>query len=186
MIEDKVIQEDPRELMLRAKDGDGVAFGKLYELYFTPVYRYIYYRVQSKEEAEDLVQVVFVKVYRSISSFSDQGKSPLAYFFTIARNTIYDYWRKQNRVSLQEDIDIPDMRQDPVRQVEQQEASDLVRQGIQHLTDDQSEVITLKFINELSNQEIAELLSKSEESIRQLQSRGLQKLREHIRNPNTI
>ena len=88
---------DAKELMRLAKDGDSEAFGLLYSKYFVPVFRYIYLRLKNKEEAEDLAQTVFLRVYKSLTRFRDQGKEPLAYFFTIARNAIIDYWRKKKR-----------------------------------------------------------------------------------------
>ena len=91
-------EKDPKQLMQLAKNGDTEAFGQLYELYFKPVYRYIYLRTKSKEEAEDLSQVVFIKIFKSIGGFQEQNKQPLAYFFTIARNTVIDHWRKKKDI----------------------------------------------------------------------------------------
>ncbi|KKU85720.1 MAG: hypothetical protein UY14_C0015G0015 [Parcubacteria group bacterium GW2011_GWA1_47_9] len=64
-------ENDLKQLMQLAKNGDTEAFGRLYELYFTPVYRYIYLRTKNKEEAEDLSQAVFVKVFKSIGAFRE-------------------------------------------------------------------------------------------------------------------
>ena len=71
---DKNAESDARVLMELAKKGDTGAFGRLYELYFTPVYRYIYFRVRDRREAEDLIQIVFLKAYKSVSSFRDIGR----------------------------------------------------------------------------------------------------------------
>ena len=84
-------KNNPKILMELAKGGDSEAFGHIYHLYLTPVYRFIYFRLRNKEEAEDLTQTVFLKVYQSIHAFQVKNQSPLAYFLTIARNTVIDH-----------------------------------------------------------------------------------------------
>ncbi|MEK7554686.1 MAG: sigma-70 family RNA polymerase sigma factor [Patescibacteria group bacterium] len=172
---------DFRGLVRKAKDGDGEAFGMLYEQYFTPVYRYIYFRVRRKEEAEDLTQTVFVKAFEAMPRFRDIGKDPLAFFFTVARNTVINHWRKKHDV-LPDDPDatfrsVPDSGPGPERSAETNERLRLVWGAMSELTKEQREVITLRFVNELSNREIAAMLGKTEEAIRQLQARGLKSIR---------
>ena len=179
---------DPKALMRLAKGGDSEAFNCLYELYFVPVFRYISLRVKNKEEAEDLTQNVFLKVYRSIPDFQEQNKPPLAYFFTIARNTLIDSWRKKkdSTVNLEAISETPDPGANPQESTEKRVAAQAIRQIIQNLTEDQREVIILKFINEMPNNEIARLLEKSEDAIRQLQCRALKALREQIKNSELL
>lgn len=173
--------EDEFLLLEQAKGGDATAFGELYRLYFAPIYRYIYFRVKHAEEAEDLTQSVFTRVYASLDRYEHRGSPLLAFLYTVARNAIIDYWRKKKSVTfddpehLQAEIDaaqkiVPEL-QDPFD-------SATLRSAIQRLTDDQQEVVVLRFINDLPNRDIAEQLGKSEEAIRQLQSRALKALRQ--------
>lgn len=189
-MEEDNFQNDPKILMRLAKSGDTEAFGRLYELYFAPVFRYIYFRVKNKEEANDLAQTVFLKIFRSISNFSEQNKSPLAYFFTVARNTVIDHWRTKREVLLDNSESvfeqIPDKANNPLELVEKEEISQAVRRAIKQLTDDQQEVMVLKFINEMPNKEIAALLGKTEEAVRQLQCRAIKALRQILKNQNLI
>ncbi len=177
-------------LMQLAKSGNTEAFGRLYEIYFVPVFRYIYYRIKNREETEDLVQTVFLKAYRSIPNFEEQNKSPLAYFFTIARNAVIDYWRarKNNRSGDPEQIfeQIADNRTNPTDAVEKEGVKKILHRAIAQLTEDQREVVTLKFINGMSNKEIAGLLEKTEEAVRQLQCRGLKTLRQILKKENIL
>lgn len=176
----------PEQLILRAKDGDADAFGLLYKEYFVPVFRYIYLRVKSKEEAEDLAQTVFLKVYQSVSRFEWRGKSPLAYFFTVARNTLIDYCRKKKSISV-EDVEEQNAglaKEEVKRQIENYDARRLVEAAINELKGFYKEVITLKFLQELNNAEIAEILGKSEAAIRQAQCRALKILREKFKEHN--
>jgi len=180
---------DAKELMRLAKDGDSEAFGLLYKKYFVPVFRYVYLRLKNKEEAEDLAQTVFLRVYKSLPRFQDQGKEPLAYFFTIARNAIIDYWRKKKDWKLDDDEEA-DKKEVNVNNNEAERISDrcdnaeLVRQALSELDDTRREVIVLRFMEGFSNKEIAELIGKSEEAVRQIQCRALKFLRDKFKNLN--
>lgn len=172
---------DPKDLIIEAKGGNKGAFGKLYELYYSPVYRYIYFRIRKKEDVEDLVQVVFLKVYESIEKYQEKGTDPLAYFFTVARNTVIDYLRKKQNLKLYENSNIETDKDNPEDFAQINEQLRLVNRAIQALNDDQKEVIILKFMTGLSNKEIAKHIKKSEDSIRQTQHRALKILKVKLR-----
>lgn len=179
-----------KRLMQLAKEGDTEAFGRIYEIYFLPVFRYIYFRVQDRVEAEDLTQNVFLKIFNSIENFRVQDKSPLAYFFTVARNTVIDYWRKKKNIAESDNtkriVNMPDSQKDPKKLLEEREKEETVLEAIKHLTEDQQEVIVLKFIQGFSNKEISKILGKTEDAIRQIQCRALRVLREHLNNFKNI
>jgi len=180
------LQNDPKELMRKAKADDSEAYGQLYELYFTPIFRYIYLRVRDKEEANDLAQTVFLKVFTALPNFKEQNKSPLAYFFTVSRNTVIDYWRTKKETKVDDFDAIAERTADdgasPQKSYEDKENQAFIHRTLQELTDIQQEVITLKFISELSNKEIAELLEKTETAVRQLQCRALKSLKIILKN----
>ena len=188
-MEEPQLRTDPILLMELAKRGDTDAFGRLYELYFTPIFRYAYFRVRSIHAAEDITQEVFLKAYRSIENFEDKNKPPLAYFFTIARNTVIDYWRKKKDVLFGEDEAwerIPDENSDPMETADRKGIANSIRRNITTLTQEQQEVIVLKFINEMSYREIAEMLDKSEDAVRQLQCRALRALRKELKDKRIL
>ena len=173
---------DPKNLMQRAREGDQQAFSLLYQHYLTPIYRYLYFRMLHREDAEDLLQTVFLKAYQALPRFTEKGKDPLSFFYTIARNAVIDHRRKKREALMDESDDIalhladdaPGIAELAIRRSE----GALVREALKSLSDDQREVLTLKYINDLSNQEIAQLIGKQEPAVRQLQSRGLRALRE--------
>ena len=178
---------DFREVLKRAQAGDQDAFSMLYTEYATPLFRYIYFRLPRKEDAEDILQTVFLKAYKALPRFRDLGKSPLTFFYTIARNTIIDHVRRKREVLLDSEAPsletVPDdtnMADDLLR------ASDAagIHDAMTILTDDQRDAITLKYMNDLSNMEIAHVLQKEETAIRQLQSRGLRVLRSQLLKKN--
>ena len=180
--------ENIEDIIRRARLGDSEAFAVLYESYFTPLYRYICFRVSDKEDADDLTQEVFLKAYASFPRYISSGGSPLAYFYTIARNSIIDHHRKKKTVIADEDIfnNIPDDAESAEMQAAKKEDYENLRQKIAQLPQDQQDAIVLRFIDGLSTQEIATMLGKSEVAIRQLQSRGLRSLRNMFKQEKSI
>jgi RNA polymerase sigma-70 factor (ECF subfamily) len=173
------------DVVKRAKSGDSEAFGYLYNEFYTPIYRYIHFRTNSwsEETAEDITQEVFLKAYNSFKNYTYSGKSPLAYFYTIARNILIDKGRKKRvkieRLDLKDELieEIPDTLENILEQNIRKENEEDLHKKISQLSEDQQDVIILKFIDGLSNAEISKVLNKSEVSVRQLQSKGLKSLR---------
>lgn len=169
---------DPKDLIKKAKNGDNEAFGKLYETYYVPVLRYIYFRIKKKEDTQDLVQVVFLKVYESVEKYEDRGKDPLSYFFTVARNTVIDYQRKKPVLKLYEETQLEgEEKYSPEYFARINEETEIVDKAIKTLKGEQKEVILLKYIAGFSNSEIAKQIGKSEDSVRQIQHRALKILK---------
>lgn len=181
-----MVDRDPKELMILAKQGDNEAFGALYRLFYTPVFRYISLRVRSRREAEDIAQTVFMKVFNSLPRYESTTAQPLAYFFTVARNTIIDFWRKEGRVVYDDEIVIEkgETLNEQKSDGYQREIKELIWQGLQTLTEDQRTILVYRFINELETKEIAQITGKREEAIRQLQSRALKILRVYFKEHN--
>lgn len=173
-----------RDYFLKAKKGDREAFEYIYKEYFTPIYRYVFSRVKSRADTDDLVQDVFLKAYKSIGRFNLTAVSPLAYFYTIARNVIIDWQRKKRDVVTDEQIldTVPgDDSLDPGKIVIREEQKKVISEALPQLTDGVREVIEMKFLQEFTTQEIAEKLGKTEGAVRQLQMRGLDALREILK-----
>lgn len=166
-------------LILKAQKGDQEAFGLLYEESYTPIYKYLLSRTRDVALAQDLSQEVFIKVYKALGSFTQKNISPLAYFFTIARNTLIDYARKKKPLLVDEEtwLEMKDEKEKTDRLAIQNEESKLLFKNLNMLPDDQRDVLIMRFINDFSYQEIAGILNKKEEAVRQLQTRGLKKLR---------
>jgi len=176
------MERNKKALIALAKEGDKDAFGELYTLYFTPVFRYILYRVRNKEEAEDLVQTVFLKIFQSGGTYTDTGVPPLAYCYTVARNTVIDHWRKKKDFSLEELEKEPVANDDPHEYAMAEEKKAWAERAVGVLEGEQQDVIILRFLNEMSTKEIASMLGKSEAAVRQVQCRALKVLRKHIQH----
>ena len=177
-----------QDIIARAKAGDAEAFGLLYSQYYTPVYRYVYFRAKSwgEETAEDITQEVFIKAYNSFGRYAYSGTSPLAYLYTIARNILIDRGRKKKpkieRLDLEEITieDIPDNSENRLQERMRKETEEELHASIDTLSSDQKDVIILRFIDGLPTKEIAQVLQRSEVAVRQLQSKGLKALRKII------
>lgn len=170
-----------KTLLEAAKNGDESAFGALYAEFYTPVFRYLYVRLGNREDAEDFAQTVFLKVYKALPRYRDYNISPLAYFFTIAKHLLIDHWKKKKEVTLDaQDLEaispavpVSEMQ----KPIESQEQQARIENALTSLSNDQREAIALKYVSDLSNTEIAHILGKSEEAVRQLHCRALKTLR---------
>ena len=168
-------------LVQQVKSGNKEAFGTLYSFYLDKIYRYIFFRVnQSTEIAEDLTEVSFVKAWEKIDLYKKEGGSFSSWLYTIARNTVIDHFREQNRLTSLPDEQIDDGNDTEEKMLITFEL-ERVQEAMKDLTVEQQEIITLKFINDMSNKEIAVFLGKNEDAIRALQYRALQELRKRLK-----
>ncbi len=177
------------ELISSAQAGDDQAFEKLYVEFYEPILRFIAFRVPTGDDAEDLAQQVFIRFYKNLANWKDQGYSPLAYVFTIARSVIADYWRsnKIRPISNSETI-LPllvDTAQGPDELVKSSEATHEIMNAIRRLPNNYQEVVSLRLVDGLTNPEIARIIKKSDVTTRKLYSRGIQKLQYEINKGRT-
>jgi RNA polymerase sigma-70 factor (ECF subfamily) len=164
--------EQTKKLFESAKNGDTKAQNQIYLSYFDPVFRYIFVRVRHQQETEDLAQTVFLKFYGSLERFTLQ-KEPLAYLFTIARNTVIDYYR-QNKI---ESIDCAESVAAADTTVGLETNNSLLGL-LDHLEDRQRDCLILKFIQGYRTEEIAKIMRTTAANVRQIQCRALKRLRQ--------
>lgn len=178
-------EEDKSELFALlnlVKSGDSAAFGKLYDLYFVKIYRFIYYRVSHKETAEDLAEEVFLKVHSKLSGLSEEGAFE-GWLYQIARNLVIDYYRKQKMTVALEDVENTleyESNIIDVLSLEQQQKT-LLRL-LKLLTADEQALVKMKFFENLENSVIAAVLNKSEATLRVMQHRTISKLQKLIKD----
>ena len=167
---------DERRLVEQAKSGDAEAFGQLYDAFVDRVYRFIFFRVTDVQMAEDLTSQVFLKAWENLGRYRPHGPF-LAWLYAIARNSVIDNYRtRKQTVSLDEAAPLAAHDEKLDDQVELQFEMKSLQVAMQHLTEEQQEVVTLKFIADYDTTEIAQRMGKSEGAIRALQMRALQAL----------
>ncbi|MBI3160367.1 MAG: sigma-70 family RNA polymerase sigma factor [Chloroflexi bacterium] len=174
--DERPLRDEPG-LVRQARSGDANAFGLLYDAYVDRLYRFIYYRVSDVPLAEDLTSKVFLKAWENLPGYRDRGLSFGAWLFSIARNTVIDHYRTaKQEPSLETVGPITDESIDLERSLSESLQSDRLAEALRKLTDEQREVLVLKFIIGYSTEEIARLMKKRPGAVRALQMRGLQAL----------
>ena len=171
------------DVIERARNGDVAAFGEIYDTHVDSVYRYLLYRVREPSDAEDLTSEVFTRAFANIHRYRWQGKSFLAWLYTIARNAVTDR-RRRDRPTVELDNAYGLAAEGPTahdRAVLGEEV-DALRGAVKHLTGEQQEVLVLRFIENMSSREVATILGKNEGAIRALQFRALGRLRKILRD----
>ena len=169
-----------RELVDRSVQGDAEAFGGLYDLLCDSVYRYFYHHVGNEPDAEDLLSRTFLRAWRAVPSFRWRGKPFEAWLFTLARNQLIDFYRERRRVHEQLDESRPDTRLGPEGRAIAVAEATATRAALARLTQEQREVLVLKFYLDQDTREIAAIMGKREGTVRALQMRALQALRRHL------
>ncbi len=166
-------------LVSKAKQGDEQAFGDLYGFYFEKIYKFVFFRVSQKEIAEDIAEEVFVKAWLKIKQVKEESFG--GWLYQIAKNKVIDHYRSQKEtVDLSEVENILESNQNIVDEANLAVEQVMFMELLKKLTPEQQIIIKLKFIEDMENSEIAELISKSEGSIRVIQHRAIQKLQELI------
>jgi RNA polymerase sigma-70 factor (ECF subfamily) len=170
-----------KKLLLRAQTGNPEAFGLIYDQFSDKIYRFIYFRVGHKEVAEDILSDTFVKGWQKIN----QINSPQAlsgWLYQIAKNNIIDYYRlKRESIALSEVEEFLEDEADPVDSANLVFQEKKILELIELLPKEQQEVIKYRFFEDLSNEEIAYVMSKSEGAIRVIQHRAIAKLKELLK-----
>jgi RNA polymerase sigma-70 factor (ECF subfamily) len=157
---------------------DPAAFAELYERYYLRVYRYVYHRLASSEDAEDLTGLIFVKALEALPSYQARRKSVAPWLFRIARNAVVDHYRRQRRhCSLDVIEGQAAFDADPVAAVLGTERQTELHRLVELLSVDQRDVLLMRYAADLSFGEIAAAMNKREAAVRMLLHRGLRRLK---------
>ncbi len=177
------IQEpNDRDLIHQIQRGEVDAFGQLYERYGRDVFRFICAHLGNTQDAEDLTEEVFVRVWRALPRYHEKGVPFRAYLLRVSRNALIDFYRRSRRqgrpVSYEEYQHIPEQQTDLTETLAvRSNRRELVR-ALAQLREDYREVLALRFLQDLSPQETAHVMQRSAGAVRVLQHRALQALRE--------
>lgn len=168
-------------LINQIKKGDEQAFAQFYNTYQPKLYRFIYFKVSDQERAQELTDEVFMKVFYYLKdNQSDEVDNFQAFIFKTARNLVIDFYRtRKNDVSLEA---IPEIAfpEDASKKIDEKLDMEKLVQALNHLPQNYKEIIVLRFIDELSFEEISQSTGKSLGNCRMLAHRGIKKLKEII------
>lgn len=163
------------KLAMRAADGDRVAFEQIYNVLVDDLHSYVRGQCRNETVAEDIVANVFLKAWRSARSYRPGSGTFQSWMFTIARNELRDYWRTSQRTLPMLDFDISD--EDEPAPMDPKEAQAAVSRAMESLTDDQRQVVVLRYFGNKSHEEIAAIMGKREGAVRALLMRAMRQMR---------
>ena len=171
-----------RRLVERGQAGDREALEELYLLHFDRIYSYLHMSVGNRHDAEDLTTQVFLRMLEKIGTFRWQSAPFSAWLFRIAHNLAMDHFRANRRWQPEEDV--PEAPGDAEPSAESQAMHSIGRQSmldlIENLSDEQQQVLTLKFVFNFANADVATILGKSEGAVKSLQHRALASLQKQV------
>jgi RNA polymerase sigma-70 factor (ECF subfamily) len=180
-------QEHVRGLVDRAQQGDREALEELYLLHFDRIYSYLHMSVGNRHDAEDLTTQTFLKMLESIKRFRWQSAPFSAWLFRIAHNLAMDHFRASRRWQPEEEVPEPPGETEPSAELAafQSIGRQSMLELIEGLSQEQKQVLTLKFVFNLPNGEVATILGKTEGAIKSLQHRALVSLQKQLANTKT-
>lgn len=170
-------------LLLRLKRKDPDAFARVYDTYSTPIYRFIYFKVSNQQDAEDLTSEVFLKIWQYVTETEEEVDNLRALIYRSARNLVIDFYRRRAAKSLTADVDdleniVDERQQSLLTGIDTALAMNNIEKVLRQLKDEYREVIILKYLEEMSIGEIANILGKTKGSVRVLLHRALKLVKE--------
>lgn len=171
--------EDEHNLVARAKEGEAEAFGLLYDFYMPRIYRFVLFRVSHREEAEDLTHQTFLKAWEHIETYEPRGYPFSSWLYKIARNAVIDNHRRSKPQLSIENI-APNLLIEEDSQGQEMEAKlewDKLLVGIRKLKEVEQDVLIMRFVDDLTHQEVAKAIGKSEGATKVIQHRALRNLK---------
>ncbi len=169
------------ELIVRASNGDSEAFGLLYEKNVEKIYNYLYYKTSSQTKAEDFTSRVFLKALGRIEDYEDRGYPFSAWLYRIAHNLVVNWYRDKDKIEeipLDEEIPLSSMEEHVEQHLQRTEEEENLLAVIREFSEDRQQMLILKFVENLTNQEIGDIMGRTEGAIKALYHRTLISLRD--------
>jgi RNA polymerase sigma-70 factor, ECF subfamily len=178
-----VQENDDNAVLDQAVNGDSEAFGVLYERYVTRIYNYIFYRIGSSYDAEDLTERVFMRALRHIGSYNNRGLPFSAWLYRIAHNLVANWYRDNSRrkeIPLDDGILTTHQSSFPEQEILHNEERERLLYVIRRLPPDRQQLVILKFVDHMSNSEIGQIMGRTEGAVKSLYHRTLLTIRDEL------
>jgi RNA polymerase sigma-70 factor (ECF subfamily) len=166
------------DLVIRAKE-DPEAFGQLYTRYVEKIYNYVYYRTGNRQDAEDLTAKTFYQALRHVHRYVDRGLPFSAWLYRIAHNLVANWHRDRSRrqvISL-DTLALVSERPHPETKLQLEDDQRRLLRIIRYMPEDRQQLLILKFVEQMTNREIAQIMGRTEGAIKSLYHRTLLSLR---------
>ena len=175
------------EIIERCLKGDQVAWGVIMDRHRRKVFNLAYKFVGRHDEAEDLTQDIFVKIFKALHTF-DRRANFQTWLISISRNLCIDHYRsvRKERATMARDVDASELtpasrERGPLAQLEQSDLKEIIRRAMSELPDALRVAVTLRDLQEYSYQEIADQLHLPEGTVKSRINRGRIELARQIR-----
>jgi RNA polymerase sigma-70 factor (ECF subfamily) len=171
------------ERLKRAQEGDLKSIEEICASTWEALYRFIYYKVQNRQEAEDITQETYVKALSHLQKSNIKIDKYISFLKTVSLNVIRDNWRKNKRHGTSVNLDAINPEETAIEDTSEAEAQRaLVQDALSQLSGEQRKVVELRILKGYSTAEVAEMMNKKESSIRVLQFRALKALAVILKN----
>ena len=152
---------------------------RVFDNYYSKIFNYFRSRISSREEAQDLTGEVFVKIAGAWERYDPERAAVSTWIFTIARNVLTDFLRRNRGVTLElEELPVTDR----YNNLENSDSREAILKAMTNLNDKEKEVLVLKYWSDLGNQEIASMLGISASQVGVVLYRSLKKLQPHLKD----
>ena len=178
-VETKPMPPDGLSELIAAAQQDPAAFGKLYDRFLQPVYRYLYSRLGNAHEAEDVTSLTFIAAYEALPKYREQGQFA-AWLFRIARSKMNDHFRRNRYEVDLEAVERTTAGEDALGAFIQDEELQQLRSVIKELNPEEQDLIRLRYVADLSFVEMADLLGKREDAVKKSMYRLLARLKSQM------
>ncbi len=160
-------------------------FGKLYDKYVDEIYRFIFLKVSQRSVAQDITSETFRKGWQSFKK-NPNMENPRAYLYKIARNLVIDHYRTRKRHISPDDLvnELKDESEDFAEKAAETREMAKVKKAMENLNEDYQDIIIYKYLEEMENSEIAEIMGKSEGSVRVTAHRAINALKAELEKSN--
>jgi len=177
------LEYNEADVLARASEGDREAFGELYAHYIDRIFNYVYYRTGNTHDAEDLTARVFQRAMNHIHNYTDRGVPFSAWLYRIAHNLVANWHRDRSRkqeIPISDIPVLPAKGDHPETKLVRTEEQDALLRLIRKLPPERQQLLILKFVENLSNAEIGQIMGRSEGAIKSLYHRTLLALRDQV------
>jgi RNA polymerase sigma-70 factor (ECF subfamily) len=174
-----------RTILERAQKGDVEAFEKIYDFYVPKIFRFVFLKIGEKELAEDITSETFIKFWKYIQGNNLHRESAEPILYKIARNLVIDFYRKKELITESLDSEMIEVISDKSmnyleRMINREEVEEMMR-SLKQIRDEYQEIIILRFVEDLTIEEISQITGKSAGSVRVLSHRALKALENVMR-----
>ena len=175
-------QDDIRKLVSKVQQGDQTAFSELYDEYVDRIYAFIRIKAFGSNEVEDILQEVFIKAWNGCPTLKLEDLNFSAWLYKIASNTLNDYYRKKYRDPQVVGLEQAQETVSDSNSTDETNSNinlEILKANLDKLSDEYKQVIELRFFQEFSVKETAQILNKNSVTIRVWQHRAIKEL-EHL------